>query len=231
MDEAPDVLSANMVFAGLSLLGNEVQRIEFINRAGGDVVIDTISDLSIPAPFSAERPRESKELRMMLDKGQVAIIVNQNRTTIERRYPERDDLSRLADIIDMVRECCQPVSPTLTAVGVNIVWLYHRSSDKQPSGAFLAENIFASRWGNLNGLPLVGEAARLRYVSGNTSWTFRVEPRALDVTGRRVYLSLNQHQDRSALPKKGETWQLLQEAWNKMSDFGELIQTKPTEFL
>ena len=42
MDEAPDVLSANMVFAGLSLLGNEVQRIEFINRAGGDVVIDTI---------------------------------------------------------------------------------------------------------------------------------------------------------------------------------------------
>ena len=222
--EVEDVLRINVVLAGISLLGEQSQRDKFAGLVGVEVGVQELPENLAPpwaipdAPLGSSMP----EIRLNLPKERITLQAKTSATTIERQYPSVGDLERLAEVTSIAIDSTGATTSTLLAFGFNIDWIC-RQDQEQASAKYIAERLFSEKWRTIVGWSLVGERSFLTFADGDTTRTFRVEPRANDLPGRRIYLNLNLHRDRQEIPERGEIWQSLQEIWDNAQMLTQLL--------
>lgn len=218
--EFEDVLKANVVMVGVVLLGDQQQREKFVDLVETEVISEMLVGGSIPPQPTVGTPANAAEtgLVLRLRRDRIQVVSAASRTLLERQYPTFEDLKRLAEIAGHAIDLTDLEGQAPTAFGFNIELVYRQSEDKS-SEKYIAERLFSHQRFGIEEWILVGGGGKLSFEANGARWNFTVEPRANDVSARRVYLSLNLHRDRQHVPNREEILSSLQEVWERSRDF------------
>ena len=224
--ELEDVLKANVVLLGVALLGEQHQRDKFAGLVGTEIISETLisSEMlisgAVPLRPTIGSPTNVAETGLVLNlhRDRIQLISAPSRTSIERQYPTFDDLERLAEVGGYAIDLTDLRGQTPIVFGFNIEAVY-RQTEETPSERYLAERLFSHRRFGIEEWSLVGGGGKLSFEGNDGRWTFTVEPRGNDPSGRRVYLSLNLHRDRQQAPNREGILISLQEMWRRSQDF------------
>lgn len=224
--EFQEVLKANVVMAGVALLGEEDQRAQFISLVETEAVSEVLIGGPIPGGAVVVSPPTLSEtgLVITLPRDRIKLMSVQSRTAIERDYPSTDDLERLAEVTWHAIESMGSSGTQPTAFGFNIELIYHPEEIKT-SAKYVAELLFSNKSFNIEGWNLVGGGGKLTFEGNGALWNFTLEPRANDQSGRRVFLSLNLHRNEQRFPNREEIVRSLNEIWEHSRTFATLLDT------
>ena len=113
--DAHDAIKANIILIGIGCLTTPDEVRSFSDAVGTEVVqTETGVVLSIPqGPIEAGRKLE-------LHRERVSLELLSTRTVIERGYPARDDLARLAEVAGCAFDCTVQAEGVPTAFGYNL---------------------------------------------------------------------------------------------------------------
>ena len=203
-----DILKTNIVLVGLGLLGNTAEVNAFGQAVGTDEIVAEAGILvGIPG---APQPAAGK---LSLQRDRISVQMLPDRTVIEREFPERRDLTRLAEVYGKAIESTKSQRGMLRAYGYNLDLVYDQDSGSS-SRRYLGDRLFGN--GNFapEGWTLGGGAAKLFFDSPAGAWTIQVEPRANDDDSTRVFMSLNLHRANLDVPNRTTALQSLEEVWD-----------------
>ena len=218
--EFEDVLTANLVLTGITLLGEKGQRDIFSDLVNTEMISERVVNVSVPSLPMIGSPANFSDtgLVLSLNRDRIQLVSAPSRTTIERQYPTFDDLGRLAEVASYAIDATDLDGQALTAFGFNIGLVY-RQSEEQSSERYIAERLFRHERFGIESWTLAGGSGRVSFEGNDARWTASVEPRAEDPSGRRVFLSLNLHRDTQQVPNREEILGSLQEVWDRSRDF------------
>lgn len=222
--EACDVLRVTIVLLGSRLVPTQEELAKFQTTLGGEVIPGsksvnlelTTGEQSVTDVFKIERDRVSIEL-------------SQDRSQIAREYPQKSDLSRIAEIASTAISCTI-TEPIISSYGANIELLYGQDSNPSAFG-YLGQRLFKEYLhsdGESNTTLIGGGSASFSMRRENQTSNFTIEPRFRDKTTAKVFLSLNLHVDKDSPPTKNEIERSLKQAWRQVHNFalkidGEII--------
>ena len=219
-----DVLDVNFVVAGVRMLQELDHRERFAQRVGADVDTDLISDPVMPLPgLTPSIITPSTEFQLSLQKERIVVSVTSN-TTVRRRYSDYNGLERLAKVAHLAIECSEMPFAPVQAYGCNVTAVYSQD-ESDSSSDFVATKLFPGKLAQLGDTPIRGGSGQVIYQEGERTWAFRVEPRANDVSGRRIYMNLNLHVDKQLMPSEDAIWKNLQLAWRSTELFAQILAT------
>ena len=218
--EIQDVVKANLVLVGLRLLNSPEQIERFgkairsdVQIAGAGLVANIASGLTEPG------------LTLGLNRDRITLDLSQSRSTVNREYPSRGDLSRLAEVAWQAIDNTDLTERPHLAFGFNIEMIFDQ--DSQPSAfGYLSAKLFDGQPLGNEGWNFVGGAGRLIFDDNGRSWTFNLEPRFNNPTESRVFLGGNLHFGRHPLPNETEIVGFLEEVWDKSHAFVERLDNK-----
>lgn len=219
-----DVVSANLVLVGIGLLNTPEELEDF--REGIDATeIVSRSSLALTGPLSdnAETGRT-----FALERERIVLEISSSRSSIERAYPLKGDLERLANVAGhaIAKTDLQGKSPR--AFGFNLELVYDQTSE-WPSVRYLAERLFSGVPPGNEGWQLFGGMGRLIFKDGDKFWTVKLEPRFNEHDTTKILLSINLHRNEQRLPDKGEIRDSLCETWDQAHEFAVRLDKKKGE--
>ena len=216
--EIRDVLTINVVLAGIDLL-NTQELLESFSRSIDSEVIS--EGLALVAGTPSGRGR-----LLTLKKDRIALSLSSERSAVTREYPTRDGLDRLAEIAGKAIEHTDNSNQTVSAYGFNIELAYDQDSG-QSASAYLADRLFGNFLRN-DGWDLTGGSAMLRFSNGpGKLWIATIEPRFRDVLTERVFLILNLHREEDRFPTTEEIRVSLEETWDEAQTLVQLLDRMP----
>ena len=224
--EFQEVLKANVVLAGVVLLGEQSQRDKFTSLVETEIISEVLVGGPIPSGAVIGGPANNAdtELVMTLHRDRIQLVAAQSRTSIERQYPSLADLERLADVTGHAIESTDSPETPPTAFGFNLDLIY-RPTESRPSANYIAELLFSNKSFGFEEWNLVGGAGKLTFEGNGALWTFTLEPRGNDQSGRRVYLSINLHRNEQRFPSREEILCSLTEIWEHSRTFATLLDS------
>ena len=218
--EFGDVLKANIVLAGVTLLSEQAQRDE-LAKTGMEFDLEQVisGPVLFPSVLTGTPVNAESGLALHLRRDRIQVVSLPTRTLIEREYPAFDDLERLADVAGQAIDLTDLREQKLTAFGFNIDRVYRPPGD-MPSEKYLGERLFPHLQPPIEGFVLAGGGGRVTF-GGEEGilCTATMEPRANDPSGLRVFLSLNLHKNRQQAPNRDEILDSLQQVWARSQDF------------
>ena len=206
-----EALRVNLIMLGANMLSSSQQVEAFsasvdseVERTGTGITF--MRDQSIPTP----------NIRLELPKDRIALELEANRAIIERAYPSRDDLLRLAEVATLAADNSELGDALPTAHGYNVEMVYRLESGAS-AYAYLGQHLFgegedalaAPNWN------AVGGAARKTYGSPEGRWEFTIEPRFRASDTDKVFLSLNLHKEQPGVPSQEIIATSLELVWNQ----------------
>ena len=212
--EIQDVLKANIVLAGVSLLTEPTEQDAFISAVGTEISLGMGIVFTGPAPATIPEPGRT----LSLDRDRINLNLSPSRSIIERNYPRCDDLDRLAEVAGYAFAHTDLKGKAPSAFGCNIELVYRQTSGVS-ANHYLAERPFTDKRIGNEGWELLGGTGRLLFEGDGALWTLALEPRANDPTQSRVFLSLNLHKSEQRLPSQDEVLISLQEIWRQAHHF------------
>ncbi len=217
-----NVLNANVVLAGISLLNTPSELKAFMDGINVDEVVSNTSlQGRDPSPnVDAERTFSLGNERITLD-------ISLSRSILGRDYPEWEDLERLAEVAGHAIAKTDLLERSPRAFGYNLDLVYTQRSG-QPAGRYLAERLFAPNLLGNDGEQLLGGAGRLTFQNGEKVWRVKLEPRFNEKDTAKVFLSLNLHQSEQRVPDENEMRASLHEIWKQARQFATRVDERGT---
>ena len=219
--EIQDVLKVNIVFAGVGLLSGQDERTAFVRSVDTDVVVERL--VAVPVPVGEMTENTESGTLLTLNRDRIRLESVPNRTLIHRDYPTFESLERLAEVVIYAINDTETPENALVAYGYNIDVVYDPGAEV-PSGVYLAERLYPGKQFGDESWNLVGGSGRLVFESEGVNWNVTIEPRANDLTGRKIYLSLNLHKDDQFLPNFDEMFDDLQTVWEQAHNFADRLE-------
>ena len=217
--ELQDILKANLVLAGISLLNDEDERNSFSEAIASETSTEILVPATPPFPLPGGPPTLPEPgMVLSLHRDRIRIASFPSRTLIEKEYPTLDELTRLAEVADLAIAKTHLMGRVPRAFGYNVELVYGPEPNLS-SSAYIAGRLYGDREFGNEGWALVGGSGRLIFTGAGAAWTVAVEPRANDPTGKRVFLSLNLHREEQRIPGSEEILGSLQEVWNQAHAF------------
>ena len=193
-----DILHADMVLVGVSLLNQQSDRDAFAREIGAELTTTEIGigpppqgDMSAPLQTTVEIARD-----------RISIAQVQSRTTIRRDYPSQmeldDDLERLADVAIKAIRHSERQNQQKRAHGYNMACTFDLGLE-YPAVRYIGQQLFSNTFEDT----LVGGTARLVFLQEDGSQvTFDVQPRPNnDLQSRTLFVALNVHCRGDRMPK------------------------------
>lgn len=146
-----NVLNANVVLAGISLLNTPSELKAFMDGINVDEVVSNAS-LQSREPS----PNADAERTFSLGKERITLDISLSRSILGRDYPEWEDLERLAEVAGHAIAKTDLLGRSPHAFGYNLELVYTQRSG-QPAGRYLAERLFAPQ-SVLGMVPALGSA-------------------------------------------------------------------------
>ena len=215
--EIQDIIRANLVLAGLRLL-NTPAELEAFKRAvktdvqevrHGPIVLGTTEPVRV---FALHRDRITLEL-------------SPSHSAINRDYPLREDLPRLAEVAWQAINNTSTEGQHLQAAGFNIDLVFEQDSEKT-AFEYLSQRLFGVEPSTNEGWRFVGGAGRLIFDAGVRQWTISMEPRFNDANESRVFVNANLHIAAQVLPTEKEIEAPFKEIWRAIYDFVQWLDTR-----
>ena len=207
-----DVLRANLVLVGVSLLHNQEGLDAFLRSIGTEV----LAGVGLVTNTSSGVTEQGSTFT--LPKDRITLDIFKSRSTITREYPHNDHLGKLAEVAGHAIMHTKFENQQLRAFGYNIDLIYDQDTG-QPAVGYLAERLFANSPSLNEDWKLTGGSGQLIFSSDSKRWTVRVAPRLNDEESTRVFLSLNLHIIGESVPTNSEIRDSLQETWDQAHNF------------
>ena len=213
-----DVLKIDMVLVGIRLLSTSEERDAFDKAVDTEVLESAMPSLKLDIGAGGVQPNASNQFNLasttlLLSRDRITLELTPDRSNITREYPNREDLDRLANVIDHAIGSSKFQSKQLRAYGFNIDATYTLPSE-QTASQFIANRLFASN--PFQGYHLKGGMARFHLIRNDQTWNIRVEPRLGDPAASKVFVSLNLHIEEMSLPSKPFIKKSLNDMWDQV---------------
>ena len=200
----PETLNCNLVLLGMNLLNNPADFQSFQSAVETEVIGSDVIELRL-RQFNLQRDRISLQL-------------TPSRSVIQRDYPAKEDLDRLAEIASC-SIACSSNRGELQAHGYNVEMVFDQ--DSEPTALnYLARKMFSPsiypQW------TLSGGSCKLNFRDekvDNRVWNVTLEPRHNDANTTKVFISLNMHLEQPEVPPKDAIKTNLEEAWEITNRF------------
>ena len=216
----PEVVKASLVLVGLRLLGTPKDLEGFKQAIGTDVQMIG-AGLIANIPSGITEPGHT----LALNRDRITLDLSQSRSTINRDYPLREDLHRLAKVAWQAIGNTSLARTQPRVIGFNIEMFFDQDSGI-PAFEYLSKRLFdVGPLGN-EGWQFVGGAGRLMFDDGGRQWTINLEPRFNDKTESRIFLSVNLHMGSQTLPDEVGIRAYLEELWDKVHDFVQRLDNR-----
>ena len=217
----PEVVKANLVLVGLRLL-SAPEEFEAFRRAVGTDVQMAGTGLAMNIRSGLTEPMIS----LALNKDRIAIELSPDRSTINRDYPLREDLRRLAEVAGQAISNTKSIAEQQPrAYGFNIELVLDQDSGV-PAFEYLSKRLFdVGPLGN-EGWQFVGGAGKLIFSDSGRRWTINLEPRFNDETESRIFLTVNLHEAEQDPPTADQIREFLEELWDEVHDFVQRLDKR-----
>ena len=215
-----EVIKANLVLVGLRLLSGQ-EEFEAFRRAVGSDVQAAGTGLAMNIRTGLTEPM----IGLALNRDRITIELSPDRSTINRDYPLREDLRRLAEVAGYAIDNTPEEEQQLQAFGFNMDMIFDQDSEEL-AFEYLSRRLFnAGPLGN-EGWQLVGGAGKLIFDDGDRRWTISLEPRFNDATESRVLLTANLHRPEQRLPTEDEIRNSLEGLWDETHLFVQRLDER-----
>lgn len=209
----PEVVKANIVLVGLRLL-SAAEEFEAFRRAVG-------TDVQIAGPGLATNIQSGiaePQFALALNRDRITLELSPSRSAVNRDYPSREDLSKLAEIAGRAISSTSVEEQELRAFGFNIELVFDQDPET-PAFSYLSKRLFDVDALGSEGWRFTGGSGKLIFDNGERRWTVVLEPRFSDETESRIFLSANLHEARRTIPTEDEIRNSLEEVWDEVHDF------------
>ena len=198
-----DVIEANLILVGVSLVNTSEELSAFRKDVGTEVV-------RAETGFGAEVIDRTHTL----NRDRIRVVGTPDRSAIVRDYPAERDLERLAQVAEMAIANTDLNEQALKALGYNIELVYEPDS-KELAIKYLADRLFMPHLLQDGGWRLFGGAGRLFFEKDERFWQVRLEPRFNDDATTKIFVSMNLHQSGADLhfPTEGDIRNSLKLLW------------------
>ena len=212
-----DVLLADVVFAGVDLLGDPAEA-ERCGAEFGSEIVQNGTFLAAPSPGAL--PAQGLSLR--IPREQMTIETSVMRTRFVKEYPADID-----DALSVVRlaQLAIPTEgdfPVPSAIGFNLNLVYEQDSGES-AAHYLATRLFNFRRVLPEPWTLFGGFGNLIFVRDASKWTINIEPRFKDENTPLVFLDMNVHFSAQRYPTNAETTEWLRNVWTRAHALIETI--------
>lgn len=204
--EITDILSTNIVLLGINLLESQEKVNAFGKQVKSEVVSETLIASLVPEHGDA-LPRN-----LQIPKDRISMQCSPGRATVQKEYPEHDQLERLSDITSYAIQNSDLDEGLLISFGFNIDMVLELPPERTAS-RFLADLLFASSPRPVDEWTIIGGTGTLTFQNEEKQWTIRAEPRFGDRESSKVFLSLNLHIDNQSVPNRDKIHDFLQSTW------------------
>ena len=194
-DKLVDILHADIVLLGVSLLRQEDQRNEFAQEIEAEVVTLEVGQ---GLPGAGMPPIQTT---ISIERDRTTISVVPGRTIIRRDYPSHlhveEDLGRLAHIITTAIRHTDWSGQQVIGLGYNMSCVFNPNLT-EPAVQYIGRKFVRPHFAS----GLAGASVRLHIIDNGRQLTFDVQPRPdNDVQARNVYVGLNMHSTSTSFPK------------------------------
>jgi hypothetical protein len=214
-----EIVKVDLVLVGVRLLSEPQQVSAFTALTGRDVV-SSGTDL-----VSMEQGVLDPVTRLELPKDRIVLGLGSQRSTIERTYPDEDDLPRFADIVTLAARCSNFNSALVAVHGYNLAMVYRQDSGMNTL-RYLGKHMFGEAAFAAEGWNPVGGTGKLLYESPDGRWEFFVEPRLQKQDTDKVFLQLNLHRGQATIPSREEIIDSLNFMWKQAQDLAHRIDQR-----
>lgn len=211
-----DVLTANLVLVGIDLLTTTEAIHAFRASVDSEVALGLALVPNVPTPDS------SQERTLTLSKDRISLTFSSARSVIQREYPTREGLTRLAEVAGLAIANTQLQDTHVRAFGYNVELIYDQDSGR-PATEYLAHRLFPDDYPQNPGWDLTGGSAKLTFRSDGISWIVTIEPRFNDINTKNVFLGLNLHRNEQRIPETEEIRDSLETSWDQAIMFVKRI--------
>ena len=216
----PEVVKANIVLLGQRLLRVAEEIESFKRTVGTDVQLAGVG-MGVNVQTGIAGPG----LTLILNRDRITLDLSPSQSVINRDYPLREDLARLAEVAGKAISNTSGEEQDLRAFGFNIELVFDQDSDF-PAFDYLSRRLFDVDGLGSEGWQFIGGAGKLIFGDGGRRWTFALEPRFGDETESRVFLSVNLHKARQSPPTVDEIRSSFEELWDEVYDFAQRLDEK-----
>ena len=211
-----DVLKVSVVFVDTDFLEGDQALASFSDSVKSEVLSDGI----IIGNVSDARTDRGRVLSVPKDR--ILIVSSPSRSSVERHYPQLDDMERFARVTACAIDASGLAGQPVDAYGINVDLVYEQTSELSAQ-TYLAQRILSPAVGASNAWSLVGGSAKLVFKDDGRRWTATLEPRLGDETTTKVYLGLNLHLTDQQIPNRDELSALLTEVWKQAHGLVERV--------
>ena len=212
-----DVVSANLVLVGVSLISTPDEVEQFRSSIGG---VDLQEEFGLAGSLPAGLVEPNR--RLTLNRDRIFLTLSPSRSSISREYPSLEnlqaDLERLSEVSTQAIKGTNLGSQNLVAFGYNAEVIFNQDSG-DPAIRYLGGRLFGHSFPRGKPWDLSGGSGQLIFTDGTRRWTFSVRPRSEDERESRVALGLNLHLNQQNLPNKVEIRNSLEEVWTEANEF------------
>ena len=218
--KTPEVVKVNLVLVGLRLLSAPEEVESFKQTIGADVQLTGVG-MGVNVQTGIPEPG----FMLTLNRDRITLELSPARSTINRDYPSREELSRLAAVAGQAITTTSITEHQLRAFGFNIELIFDQDS-QTPAFRYLSRRLFdVGPLGN-EGWQFVGGAGRLIFDDSGRRWTVSLEPRFNEETESRVFLTINLHRPEQRAPLEGEIRDSLEELWDETHRFVQRLDER-----
>ena len=216
----PEVVKANIVLLGQRLLRAAEEIESFKRTIGTDVQLAGVG-MGVNVQTGIAEPG----LTLNLNRDRITLDLSPSQSVINRDYPLREDLARLAEVAGKAISNISGEEQDLRAFGFNIELVFDQDSDS-PAFGYLSRRLFDVDGLGSEGWQFIGGAGKLIFGDGGRRWTVAMEPRFGDETESRVFLSVNLHKASQSPPTVDEIRNSFEELWDEVHDFVQRLDEK-----
>lgn len=208
-----EIVKTNLVLVGIRLL-NGPEEIESFKRAiGTDVQLAGVG-MGVNIQTGVAEPG----LTLTLNRDRITLDLSAPRSMINRDYPSREDLPRLAEVARQAINSTSIGEQQLRAFGFNIDLVFDQDPET-PAFTYISRRLFDVDVLGSEGWQFIGGSGKLIFLDGERRWTITLEPRFNDESESRIFSSVNLHRAEQTLPTEDEIRNSLQRMWDEVHNF------------
>ena len=216
-----DVLSASVVFVGITLMNQPDSQHNLAELTGSDVV-QVETGISINPMVSAPSAPELAH-RYALHRDRIYVDTSPARSSVIKEYVSQtspaEDFAKLADVVTCARENTEMQGQKLTAYGYNMTIVFapdwtQSAIDYLGKHLFASDHLIPETWDSIGGL------GTLYFWDGGRRWTFNIEPRPRDDhQSNKFFMSVNVHVESGDFPENDAVALELEGALRESTEF------------
>ncbi len=219
----PEVIKANLTLVGPRLLRTPEELESFKRAIGTDVQL-----AGVGMGVNVQTGVPESGVTLILNRERIALDLTPGRSIINRDYPLREDLPKLANVAGQAINCTSIGEQQLRAFGFNIDLIFDQDPET-PAFTYISRRLFDVDALGSQGWQFIGGSGKLIFSDGERRWTITLEPRFNDETESRIFSSVNLHRAERTIPTEDEIRSSLQRMWDEVHNFVERLDERGSE--